>query len=252
MTDIAALEPTHSVQYGNRRIAFLWRQRNKPSVKGNRKARIHVHPNGLVEVETPPETSLSEAKQALIKRAQWVSTHLRDIDARRSEVLERDYVSGETVFYLGRRYMLKVKQSEESDPVKLLRGKVCISLASPTKRTVKAALDSWYQHRARIVLTRRLQAVSERLSWLKQEPPLSIRTMKTQWGSCSPNGRIALNPQLVKAPTRCIDYVIIHELCHLKEHNHSTQFYQLLNRAMPDWEKVKASLDGMSELYLNG
>ena len=98
MTDIATLEPTHSVQYGGRRLAFLWRQRTKRPATGVRKARIHVHPNGLVEVETPPETTLSEAKQALLKRAQWVSRHLREIEARRADILERDYVSGETVF----------------------------------------------------------------------------------------------------------------------------------------------------------
>lgn len=72
-----------------------------------------------------------------------------------------------------------------------------------------------------------------------------------RWGSCSPSGTIILNLQLVKTPTRCIDYVIIHELCHLKEHNHSRAFYCLMCRAMPHWERLKAELDGLSELYLN-
>lgn len=251
MTDISALAPTHSVQYGDRRLNFLWRQGGYKAKHPSRKARIHVHPNGLVEVETPAETTLAQAKQALLKRAQWVSKHLKAIEARRADILERDYVSGETVFYLGRRYMLKVQKSKKPEPVKLLRGKVCISLASPNKQTVKAALDSWYENRAKIVFHRRLEAVIERISWIKEAPVLSVRPMTTQWGSCSPGGRIALNPHLIKTPTRCIDYVIIHELCHLKEHNHSAQFYRLLGRAMPDWEKVKASLDGMSDLYLN-
>lgn len=251
MTDIAAMVPTHSVQYGDRRLDFLWRQGNKQDKSTSRKARIHVHPNGLVEVETPAEASLAEAKQALLKRAQWVSRHLRDIEARRADILERDYVSGETVFYLGRRYMLKVQKCSQPEPVKLLRGKVCFSLAAPNKQTVKAALDSWYQNRAKIVFRRRLEAITDRLPWIKEVPVLSVRPMTTQWGSCSPSGRIALNPHLIKTPTKCIDYVIIHELCHLKEHNHSAQFYRLLGRAMPDWEKVKASLDGMSEMYLN-
>jgi hypothetical protein len=61
---------------------------------------------------------------------------------------------------------------------------------------------------------------------------------------------LSLNPLLVKAPRECIDYVILHELCHLKEHNHSKNFYLLLSRTMPDWESVKARLDGMSELLL--
>jgi predicted metal-dependent hydrolase len=75
--------------------------------------------------------------------------------------------------------------------------------------------------------------------------------MKKQWGSCSPRGNILLNPHLVKAPRECIDYVILHELCHLKEHNHSPEFYRLLNQLMPDWKQIKAKLDGMAELLLN-
>jgi hypothetical protein len=75
--------------------------------------------------------------------------------------------------------------------------------------------------------------------------------MQKQWGSCSPQGHILLNPHLVKAPRECIDYVIIHELCHLKEHNHSPEFYRLLCLQMPDWKQVKAKLDGMAELLLN-
>ncbi len=75
--------------------------------------------------------------------------------------------------------------------------------------------------------------------------------MKTQWGSCSPAGTILLNPHLVKAPRECIDYVISHELCHLKEHNHSPRYYRLLAKIMPSWEAVKTRLDGMAELLLN-
>ena len=251
MADIESVQPTHSLQYGERRLAFLWRQRDRQTTNGQRKARVHVHPNGLVEVVTPADTTLTEAKLALRKRAQWVSKHLREIENRRAGVLEREYVSGETVFYLGRRYSLKVKQSDDPQPVKLLRGKVCINLAVPNRSTVKATLDSWYQHRAKIMFARRIEVVCERLPWIKQTPPLTVRAMKTQWGSCSPSGRIALNPHLIKTPTRCIDYVIIHELCHLKEHNHSPQFYRLLSRAMPEWQKVKITLDSMSEMWLN-
>ncbi|MNI90038.1 WLM domain protein [compost metagenome] len=75
--------------------------------------------------------------------------------------------------------------------------------------------------------------------------------MQTQWGSCSPKGRITLNPHLVKTPRECIDYVILHELCHIAEHNHSERFYRLLTQVMPNWEKVKARLDGMAALVLS-
>lgn len=75
--------------------------------------------------------------------------------------------------------------------------------------------------------------------------------MQTQWGSCSPKGQLTLNPHLVKAPRDCIDYVLLHELCHVAEHNHSEGFYRLMRQVMPQWEKVKERLDGMAYFYLN-
>ncbi|WP_430746834.1 M48 metallopeptidase family protein [Azotobacter chroococcum] len=87
--------------------------------------------------------------------------------------------------------------------------------------------------------------------WVTAAPPLRIQSMQTQWGSCSPNGRITLNPHLVKAPRDCIDYVILHELCHIAEHNHSERFYRLMQQVMPQWETVKARLDGMAAALLN-
>lgn len=71
--------------------------------------------------------------------------------------------------------------------------------------------------------------------------------MKVQWGSCSPAGRITLNPLLVKAPRECIDYVLLHELCHLLNHNHSPKFYKTLDRQMPRWRAIKEKLDNMVE-----
>lgn len=235
------------MQYGDRRLRFSWRLRDQAGTK----ARIHVYPNGLVEVETPQDTTLDEAKRALLKRARWVTRHLEDIEVRRSAVLDREYVSGETVFYLGRRYTLKVLPSETEQHVKMLRGQIRVMTRDAAAATVKTRLAGWYRERAHEVFARRLRAVSERLPWVKELPPWMIREMKTQWGSCSPAGAIILNPHLVKTPTRCIDYVILHELCHLKEHNHSKEFYRLLEKSMTDWRLVKNQLDAMSELYLN-
>jgi hypothetical protein len=196
-------------------------------------------------------SSLAEAKKALLKRARWVTRHLREIEERRAAVLERQYVSGETVFYMGRRYMLKVIPSSAEQHVKMQRGQLRVTTRDTTPLAIKARLANWYRGRAKEVFARRLLAVSERLPWVEQTPPWMLRDMKTQWGSCSPTGTIVLNPNLVKTPTRCIDYVVLHELCHLREHNHSNEFYRLLKRHMPDWEDVKMRLDGMSELYLN-
>ncbi len=97
----------------------------------------------------------------------------------------------------------------------------------------------------------RLDRIASELRWVRQLPPLRLRAMRVQWGSCSPGGRLTLNPHLVRAPRECIDYVLLHELCHLKEHNHSARFYRLLDAHMPSWRAVKARLDGLAEVVLN-
>lgn len=248
MTDIRPLlRDTYAVQYGDRRLQFHW----LAGRVAGRKARIHVYPNGMVEVETPENATLSQAKQALLQRAGWVARHLGDIEDRQAAKREREYVSGETIFYLGRRHVLKVIPASDQQYVKMVRGQLQVTTLDTSPKAIKSRLTRWYRKRAREVFAGRLLAVSARLPWIEATPPWSMRVMATQWGSCSPAGKVLLNPHLVKTPTLCIDYVILHELCHLQEHNHSANFYRLLKRVMPDWEKAKTRLDALSELYLN-
>ena len=110
--------------------------------------------------------------------------------------------------------------------------------------SVKKAVDQWYRKRAREVLGRYLEkcyTVASRHG--VPEPLLVIRTMQRRWGSCSNKGRITLNVNLIKVPVHCIEYVIMHELCHLKYNNHSKTFYSLLTRCQPDWRRRKEMLD---------
>jgi predicted metal-dependent hydrolase len=135
--------------------------------------------------------------------------------------------------------------------VKLIRGQICVETSSRQALAVRKYLGDWYRDRADDIFTRRINEITEWVGWLRKAPSWRLVRMKTQWGSCSPTGTILLNPHLVEAPRECIDYVISHELCHLREHNHSARYYRLLAKIVPGWEAVKAKLDGMAELLLN-
>jgi predicted metal-dependent hydrolase len=212
---------------------------------------IDVLPNGVIDVQAPVGTAPEAIKRAMLKRARWIHNHIENIRRQHSYVLPREYVSGESHYYLGRRYVLKVFETADVDPqVKLLRGQLQVHTGSRRPEVIKALLLDWYRDHAREQFDKRLQALVNQTRWIKQVPAWKLRPMKKQWGSCSPKGVLSLNPLLVKAPRECIDYVILHELCHLKEHNHSKNFYKLLTRTMPDWESVKARLDSMSEMLL--
>ena len=171
---------------------------------------------------------------------------------RLAHVLPREYVSGESLLYLGRRYRLKVVATPDSTRSVRLRGsyiEVVVGRRSPA--LVRAALIDWYRLRAKAVLSAQLEKLAASLRWVQTPPPVRFQTMKVQWGSCSPAGRLTLNPHLVKAPRECIDYVLLHELCHLKEHNHGKRFYRLLDTHMPRWQTRKSRLDNLAETLLN-
>lgn len=224
-----------------------------PSEGLNKRILIHVYPNGQVEVETPTSSTWPEIQQAVKKRARWIMTQLKTVKDTRAHVLPREYISGETHFYLGRRYQLKIQETDtEPSSVKLVGGYILIKLRVSDRAAVKSRLQKWYKTRATDYLSRRLSLVSDGLVWLDKVPPLKLTRMQKQWGSCSPAGTINLSSDLIKAPRDCVDYVIAHELCHLREHNHSKKYYALLDVSCPNWRHTKAKLDAMAELILAG
>jgi len=225
------------------------------SPKASRKVIIKVYSNQRVVATVPHDTPNEAIQDAIIKRARWIWQSIKEFATQHDYVLAREYVSGETQFYLGRRYVLKViSQPNEDTSVKLLRGRLEVTLRNVQanrSKQVKTLIDRWYLHHAKNVFRERLQTVLPKVTWVKEIPSFKIMTMKKQWGSCSTKGSLMLNPHLVKASKECIDYVILHELCHISEHNHSDKFWRLLTQVMPNWKEVKSKLDGMAELYLN-
>ena len=238
-----------SVRYGDTSISYSIRRR--PDRKSGRIA-IHVEPDGRVLVDAPETASVAQIRTAVAARARWIHNHVAAIRIRLAYILTREYVSGESLLYLGRRYCLKAIASEDETESARLRGSyIEVFVTARRPALVRAALSNWYRERARTVFAARLVAIAHPLRWVRTAPALRLQTMKVQWGSCSPAGRLTLNPHLVKAPRECIDYVLLHELCHLKEHNHAKRFYRLLDMHMPRWQQRKARLDSMAEILLN-
>jgi predicted metal-dependent hydrolase len=246
---------TQHLSYGEHTLTYqLYYVKSLP---GSPKVKIHIHPHGEVQVDAIEGTDRPAIKAAVTKRARWILDHLQTIDVQQKHVLAREYVSGENCFYLGRRYVLKVLSvsdlpaKEKAEKVTFLRGKVKVFTKNKSARHINTLLKIWYRQRAEHVFKKHLDTLSGTLPWLKKAPLLTIGPMQKQWGSCSPAGALSLNIHLIKAPTQCIEYVLVHELCHLVEHNHSPRFYELLERQLPDWQATKNRLDEMAELLLN-
>ncbi len=204
---------------------------------------IDVYPDLQVSI-TAPEGSERTAIEALIrKRASWILRQQQQFSTYAPQEIPRTYVSGESYRYLGRQYRLKVLEGEAS--VKQGRGFIYVTVCDKDNtKQVRHVLEGWYRDKARQVFHERLGVCYPRVERLGVPcPSLAIRSMKTRWGSCSSSGLIMLNPKLVQTPVDCIDYVLLHELCHLKEHNHNKQYYQLLDHTLPDWRERRQKLN---------
>lgn len=236
------------VRYGDEVIAFEVREQ---SGRVQRRIAIHVEPDGRVLVDAPQGVSGQQVLDGVRQRVRWISQQLAGFRAQQVHALPLEYISGESLLYLGRRYRLKVRIEAGAKAEARMRG-AFIEVTVPDRDAdlVSSALSGWYRRRAAEVFGARLKEVAEPLRWVRQLPPTRLQFMTRQWGSCSPAGRLTLNPWLVRAPREAIDYVLLHELCHLKHHDHSPAFYALLRRHMPDWRQRKERLDGRAEELL--
>lgn len=211
---------------------------------------IHVHPNGQVIVDAPVAATTQAIADKIKKRAPWIFKQKLKFESYPPALSQRQYVSGETHRYLGRQYRLKLMK-EKNENVKLFHGHLTIETNDPENPLrVKILLQQWYRLRARTIFLERYNFCVQQVAKLGIEHHLGIqlRFMPRRWGSCTGKGNIILNPELIAAPKDCIDYVITHELCHLKERNHSQAFYKLLASVMKDWELRRQRLNEMVEV----
>ncbi len=208
---------------------------------------IQVHADGQVVVRAPMRASLREVRRMVHSRSQWVVRKQEELSAQAREYNRLRRLRRHHRYFLGREYRLQVARAE-APGVWLGCQTLHVETPDQSAAAVDALLEAWYREQARRVLEQRLERCLEHARPILRvaRPQLRLRHMRTQWGSCSESGRITLNTELVKAPRRCIDYVILHELCHLRELNHSPRFYALQDTVMPGWERHKATLESVS------
>jgi predicted metal-dependent hydrolase len=202
---------------------------------------ITVHPDGSVDVTAPEGTDPKDIEARVLKRGRWIVRQRMYFDQFRPRTKARRYVGGETHLYLGRQYRLKIVKSD-CEQVKLKDGFLIVSL--PRRRSssrVKDLVTTWYADKAKTRILDRYQKIAYRFFQLA---PI-IRKMSRRWGSHSKTGRVLLNPDLIRAPATCIDYVITHELVHMVHRHHARPFFEMLENLMPDWMERKSRLESM-------
>lgn len=230
------------IEYGSKRIDF------RLEYSDRRTLGITVTPDLEVLLKAPVNTPVDVIKERLQKKAPWIIRQLSFFLSFQPRLTDRKYIGGETHLYLGKQYRLKVISDESGvtrEGVKL-KGQF-LEVYTRDNSKVKALVEAWYLDKAKDRFHQLAQPLFEafikRNDIEKADYNISIRQMPTRWGSCTAKGRIILNPELIKAPKACIEYVIIHELCHLIHHDHTQKFLDLQTREMQEWEKWKNKLE---------
>lgn len=227
----------HKIKFGSKFIVFNLEYRERKSLG------IKVHPDCSVEVLAPIAAKEDQVFERVKIKAPWILKQIDQFNTYRPSTPPRRFINGETHLYLGRQYRLKIVPDSE-DVVKAYRGQLWMHSQNVKPESLKMQLDQWYKQRASEIFSKLLIVVLPKFKrYGLTEPKLSIRAMSKRWGSCTPAGRIILNTELIKAPKGSIEYVIMHELCHLVHHNHTKAFQSLLSRMMPDWKKWKHRLE---------
>lgn len=229
------------VRFGSQVISFSLHYSSRKTLA------INVHPDTSVSVIAPTGQKIDAIKGKVLKRGPWILKQRRFFSRFLPRQPDRRFVSGETHRYLGRQYRLKVlKGTVESVS---LRGRyLCATLQERTNSgQIKALLTKWYRDHAEVQFQGSLECCLDKFRRLQLSvPTIKLKRMSKRWGSCTKGGIIYLNPDLVKAPKQCIDYVMTHELCHLKHRSHDKDYYRLLTKLMPDWEERKQKLELVS------
>lgn len=205
-----------------------------------------------IRVAAPKGTRRTLIADRVHSKAEWVIRQQERLRINGS-ARKRKYVSGESFFYLGRQHQLKVhRKGREISQVGLLRGRLVVNVprrwaAKRCKTEIRDALARWYRGRALSQIQPIAQHYAKRLGVEFQSTDL--REMKTRWGSGGPDGRLRFNWRIVMAPRSLIEYVVAHELCHIRHPNHTRDFWRLLEKVMPDYERRRLELARLGAFY---
>jgi len=204
---------------------------------------LTVRPDLGIVLKCPVHAEEDRINVFLKRKWMWLTRQLKFFEKFQRKAYEREYISGESFMYLGRQYKLIVKKGKD-EGVTLTKGKLTVMSkeAVSNGRHNKQLINSWYQQRAEIIFRERFNEVLEKFN-CKDRPELVLRKMNKRWGSFLKYKKIILNPQLIHTSKECIDYVIAHELCHMKYKKHDKRFFDLLQSKVHDWEKKKDQLE---------
>lgn len=205
---------------------------------------IHVSPDHGVVVKAPNRTPPGTIRRFVNEKSGWITRTLNGFNSLKRIDNDEGYSDGDSVLLYGREHKLKLFSSDKYS-VRLRENNIIEAGYNKDSNPliIKAMLEGWFKFIAQGRLTQKFREILVRYSDYGFRPTgFVVRTMKKRWGSCSSKGKIAISYDLIRLDDVYGEYVIIHELCHLKHHNHSADYYRLLSELYPNWKQVREKL----------
>ncbi|MDF1628455.1 MAG: SprT family zinc-dependent metalloprotease [Alcanivoracaceae bacterium] len=208
-----------------------------------RSLELRLYPDSRIEVRVPLRASAREVEDFIASKSAWLQSRLKG-QQQRPPQMPLQYCQGEEHLFLGQRYPLSLSRAARPTTA-LQQGSLCMLNPQPDNpERIAHQLDRWYRQQADGVFN---QLIDRHFPFFAirghSRPQLRVRSMKSRWGSLSSLGYINLNLELIKTPLHSIEYVVIHELCHLEHMNHGPGFRALMSQCLPDWRDRKRELN---------
>lgn len=237
------------VKYGSHNIEFVLKRGNR-----RKTVAIQVASASQVIILAPNFLKGEKIREIVKKKAKWIIEKQNYFKKVETLFPPKEFVSGEQVLYQGRKYRLKVAEKKDDFPDNLaISGRKIVATVDPElnadekKSAIKKAILKWYLSEADQIIRQRTKRYIPILDVMPRK--IEIKDQEKRWGSCSSKSVLRFNWRIIMAPISIIDYVVVHELCHLKVKNHSPAFWRLMSLAVPDYRKRRDWLRKNSAIF---
>lgn len=197
---------------------------------------ITIDRDGQLIISAPVGISLDILRQAVEKQSLWIYRHLLRKEALNPKIVEKEYVTGEGFYYLGRSYRLKLVDEELVHPtLKLHQGRFYLQRSAQTQG--REQFIDWYRNRLKPYLVTKIDSLTDRIG--AKPRSIQVRELNNRWGSCNQQGDLYFHWRVAMLPPNAIEYVVVHEMVHLIEHQHSQEFWSRVERVLPNYRELK-------------
>lgn len=216
--------------YGTQTIEFQVIYRKRKTIS------IEIEAPNVISVIVPEKAKEDEILEIVKTKAKWITQKLYDIREMEYGKINKEYVNGESLLYMGRNYALQliVDKDYKRPLVKLYHGKIYVTINENNEDRIKSSLEEWYRQKA-------MEKIEQRINYYKsyfnvKPKKIKVREQKKRWGSCNSKQELFFNWRCIMAPANILDYVVVHEMCHMVFMNHSNDFWDLLYKILPDYK----------------